>query len=142
MARRAFIDAQGWVALKHQNDRHFDAAHQTYQSLIVTRTRLITTNFVLDEAYTLLRREAGHHIAVELGEEVRASQILRVVHIGRNLQEEAWELFKSRDSTLNWSFTDCTSFIVMRRLQIQEAITFDHDFEQAGFVALLRRLSP
>jgi len=97
---------------------------------------------VLDEAYTILRREAGHHIAVELGEEVRASTILRVVHIGHNLQEEAWELFRNRDSTLNWNFTDCTSFVVMWRLQIQEALTFDHDFEQAGFVALLRRLNP
>jgi predicted nucleic acid-binding protein len=141
MNRRAFIDAQGWVALKNPSDRHFEAAHQTYQSLIAVRTRFITTNFVLDEAYTILRRESGHHIAVELGEEVRASKILRVVHIGQNLQEEAWELFKNRDSTLKWSFTDCTSFIVMRRFQIQEAITFDHEFEQAGFVALLRRSS-
>lgn len=138
MKRRVFIDAQGWVALKNQNDRHFEKAHQILQSLAATRTQLITTNFVLDEAYTVLRREAGHHIAVELGEEIRASKTLRVVHIGKKLQEKAWELFKERDSGLNWSFTDCTSFIVMRRLHINEALTFDHEFEQAGFIALLR----
>ena len=136
--QRVFIDAQGWVALKHQNDRHFGIAHQLHQSLIAARMRFITTNFVLDEAYTVLRRAAGHHIAVELGEEVRASNILRVVHIGQNLQEEAWDLFKNRDSALDWSFTDCTSFVVMWRLQIQQALTFDHEFEQAGFIALLR----
>jgi len=138
MRKRAFIDAQGWVALKNENDRHFEIAHQILQSLAAVRTQFITTNFVLDEAYTVLRREAGHHIAVELGEEIRASKTLRVVHIGKNLQEEAWELFKNRNRGLDWSFTDCTSFVVMQRLHIKEALTFDHEFEQAGFIALLR----
>lgn len=138
MRKRAFIDAQGWVALKNENDQYFGKAHQILQSLSAARAQFITTNFVLDEAYTVLRRKAGHHIAVELGEEIRASKTLRVVHIGKNLQEEAWELFKNRNSRLDWSFTDCTSFVVMQRLHIKEALTFDHEFEQAGFIALLR----
>ena len=79
MKRIVFIDAQGWVALKNENDRHFEKAHQILLSLAVARTQFITTNFVLDEAYTVLRREAGHHIAVEPGEEIRASKTLRVV---------------------------------------------------------------
>jgi predicted nucleic acid-binding protein len=57
------------------------------------------------------------------------------------LQEEAWELFKSRNNGLDWSFTDCTSFAVMQRLQIKESLTFDREFEQAGFIALLRNTS-
>ena len=79
MKKRTFIDAQGWVVLKNENDQHFEKAHQILQSLAVARAQFITTNFVLDEAYTVLRREAGHHIAIELGEEIRASKTLRVV---------------------------------------------------------------
>jgi len=37
-----------------------------------------------------------------------------------------------------WSLTDCISFVVMRRHDITEALTGDHHFEQAGFIALLK----
>ena len=37
-----------------------------------------------------------------------------------------------------WSVTDCTSFVVMRRRRIVEALTADTDFRQAGFTPLLR----
>ena len=38
----------------------------------------------------------------------------------------------------NWSLTDCASFILMEEMDITEALAHDRDFEQAGFVALLR----
>jgi len=38
----------------------------------------------------------------------------------------------------NWSLTDCISFVVMQDHGITEALTGDHHFEQAGFVALLK----
>ena len=37
-----------------------------------------------------------------------------------------------------WSLTDCASFLVMEERDIREALAYDRDFEQAGFVALLR----
>jgi len=37
-----------------------------------------------------------------------------------------------------WSMTVCTSFVVMQELGLREALTADHHFEQAGFVALLK----
>jgi predicted nucleic acid-binding protein len=37
-----------------------------------------------------------------------------------------------------WSFTDCVSFCVMKELRLNEALTTDQHFEQAGLVALLR----
>ena len=39
----------------------------------------------------------------------------------------------------NWSVTDCISFLAMRERRIVEALTTDHHFEQAGFVALLKQ---
>ena len=38
-----------------------------------------------------------------------------------------------------WSLTDCISFVLMRERSVHEALAYDHHFEQAGFVALLRR---
>lgn len=47
------------------------------------------------------------------------------------------ELYAARGDK-EWSLTDCLSFVVMRRRDIAEAVTGDHHFEQAGFVALLK----
>jgi predicted nucleic acid-binding protein len=37
-----------------------------------------------------------------------------------------------------WSLTDCITFAVMAREGLTDALTGDHHFEQAGFVALLK----
>ena len=37
-----------------------------------------------------------------------------------------------------WSLTDCISFVVMKQRNLQDALTGDHHYEQAGFTALLK----
>lgn len=37
-----------------------------------------------------------------------------------------------------WSLTDCISFVVMEDAGVQQALTGDQHFEQAGFTALLK----
>ena len=46
-------------------------------------------------------------------------------------------LFASRPDK-HWSLTDCISLVVMEELGLSEAMTADHHFEQAGYVALLK----
>ena len=48
----------------------------------------------------------------------------------------AWQVFR-RFSDKEWSFTDCTSKVVMDRLGITTAFTFDHHFRQFGAVTLV-----
>jgi len=50
---------------------------------------------------------------------------------------EGLELFANRPDK-DWSLTDCISFVVMQKEGITEALTGDHQFEQAGLVALLK----
>jgi len=50
---------------------------------------------------------------------------------------EGLALFDSRRDKA-WSLTDCISFVIMWRDGLDEALTSDHHFEQAGFRALLR----
>jgi hypothetical protein len=47
------------------------------------------------------------------------------------------ELYDERGDKA-WSRTDCISFVVMHDLDLRDALTADHHFEQAGFVALLK----
>ena len=50
-------------------------------------------------------------------------------------EDAAWDLFQKRRDKTYW-FTDCTSFVVMRRLGLEAAITLDDDFRREGFSAL------
>jgi predicted nucleic acid-binding protein len=58
-------------------------------------------------------------------------------HLDMGLYEEGMKLYASRPDK-EWSLTDCISFIIMQREKITGALTGDHHFEQAGFVALLK----
>jgi predicted nucleic acid-binding protein len=46
----------------------------------------------------------------------------------------AWEIFARFNVAKEWSFTDCTSYAVMKQLGITEVFAFDHHFTQMGFV--------
>ena len=53
------------------------------------------------------------------------------------IYDQGFALFSARLDK-EWSMTDCISFAVMQREGLNEALTADHHFEQAGFVALLK----
>jgi len=63
---------------------------------------------------------------------------VEVVWSSRWLFDQAVELHVTRPDRF-WSLTDCASFVVMQQRGIQQALTYDRHFEQAGFEALLRR---
>jgi predicted nucleic acid-binding protein len=92
--REVFMDTSGWVALKHKGDTFWQAATTLHRALLTAGARYVTSNSVLDKAYTLLLNRAGHHVAVELGEEMRASRLVTVVRIAAEWEDEAWQMFK------------------------------------------------
>ena len=135
--RFIFVDTSAWVALKHKGDSLWQQATTLNRALLASGAHYVTSNFVLDETYTLLRLRAGHHIALELGEEIAQSRLLTVIHVSETLESEAWLIFK-RYNDKEFSFTDCTSFGIMRQRNIYEAFTNDHHFEQVGYQVLLK----
>jgi hypothetical protein len=84
-----------------------------------------------DSRYTIIRLRAGHAVAAEFGEAVRAGRVLRVEYLSRETLETAWQIFKAFGDK-EFSFTDCTRFALMGRLQISAAFTFDEHFRQYG----------
>jgi len=80
---------------------------------------------------------AGHHLAVELGEKIAQSRLIMVVRVSETLKTEAWQIFK-RYHDKKFSFTDYTSFAIMRQQNVYEAFTNDHHFEQFGCQVLLK----
>lgn len=100
-------------------------------SLLKSGKLLVTTDYILDESYTVIRFRAGRHIAVQFGQAVRGSNLLRVEYLTPELIEKAWHLFRT-SSDHEFSFTDCTSFVLMEHLKIKTALTFDAHFQEYG----------
>jgi predicted nucleic acid-binding protein len=133
-----FADTQGWAALSNKKDQFHQRALTIKNKLISQHTKFITSNFILDETYTLLLTRIGHSAAVKFGEMIRRTPSVEVIHVTESIEEKAWQIFK-RYSDKTFSFTDCTSFVIMQKLGITDVFTNDHNFEQMGFIILLKK---
>ena len=65
---------------------------------------------------------------------MRRGGILRVVPIVQSLFDDAWDVFARFNSDKQWSFTDCTTYTVMKQMGITEVFGFDRHFDQMGFI--------
>ena len=126
-----FVDTSAFLALENRRDLYHSKALLFKDTCLKTGQTLITSDYVLDESYTIIRLRAGHTIAVQFGESLRKSQFIRIEHIIPEIIEEAWRLFKKFEDH-DFSFTDCTSFALMERLNISNAFTFDAHFQEYG----------
>jgi predicted nucleic acid-binding protein len=134
-----FVDTSGWGNLIDSAQPHHSQAATIYRAARQQERKIITTNYIIVELVALptspLRVSRSKTVAFIDG--LRTSPYVEFVHVDLILQEQAWQLFKSREDKL-WSLVDCTSFVVMKQRSILEAVTTDHHFEQAGYVRLLR----
>lgn len=132
-----FADTTFFVALFAQRDSHHDRAVETIRRVADEAgpsPPMVFTDYVFDELLTTLRfRTRSHKIAADAGRKVLASPLLKMVTIDPQTFEGAWRLFLKR-ADKDWSFTDCTSFNVMEELGLHEALSFDPNFKEAGFM--------
>lgn len=136
-----FVDTSAFVALVDRKDRNHSAAKRTLKALAKARTPLITSTYVADEVITLLRMRLSRSTAVQAGEALLASRWCRLLEVDVATRDSAWHLFVRYDDQM-FSFTDCTSFALMRAFDADEAFTFDRsDFSAAGFTVLPREVS-
>lgn len=133
MRKTIFIDTGAFLALANLADQYHEAAVRCFETLRASSVLFVTTNFVLDETYTRLKKKAGLRVAVAFGEKIKSSRQIRIFSVEGTLEKMAWEIFQ-RYSDQPFSYTDCTSFALMRRRKIREAFTFDKDFSIFGSV--------
>jgi len=136
--REVFADAGYWIAMLDRNDELHERARTATGQLASCRT--VTTQMVLVEFLNFMGREGEHkrRLACEMVERLEDSPNVEVVPQTSIQFKAAAERYASRLDQ-RWSVVDCASFILMEERGIHEALAHDQDFEQAGFVALLRR---
>jgi predicted nucleic acid-binding protein len=99
--------------------------------------RLVTTAWVLTEFANHMNDPRNRPEFISVLNDLRSDPQVLIVPPDQGLFDERVQLFDHRPDK-HWSLTDCISFVVMQRERITEALTGDHHFEQAGFVALLK----
>jgi len=132
---RLFIDASALIALEDEDDREHKTALDYREKIRRGETpfrALYSSNYILDEVFTLLRLKLSHEAAVAFGEKIKHSKILRILRVTPEIENTAWQIFKKYGDR-DFSFTDCTSFALMEREAMSTAFTFDKHFQQYGF---------
>jgi uncharacterized protein len=120
-----FVDTSAWFAAYVPSD----PMHRAVQSALAGSDRLVTSDYVLDETLTLLKARGHVDRAQRFGERLFDGRVAQLEYVVPADVQQAWIMFASyRDK--QWSFTDCVSFAVMKRLGIASAIALDEHFDQ------------
>lgn len=127
-----FLDTGYLIALEAVDDQYHQAVKQHWQNLLKSLPQLITTSYVFTETVTFFNNNKCHSKAVEVGNSLLQSHSVKFIHIDETLFNDGW-LYLKKHSDKSYSLTDCISFIVMNKLQIENAFTLDKHFTQAGF---------
>jgi uncharacterized protein len=131
---KVFADTYYYLALLvERNDSHQLALDVTEQ----LRGPIVTTSWVLMEFANAVSKSRRRHYFPSLLADLKQNPQVTIIPPDEALFNEGAELYRQRPDK-DWSLTDCISFLVMEREGITEALTGDHHFEQAGFVALLK----
>lgn len=125
-----FADTSFWIGLQVVRDHRHPDATRLWQH---DQSPVRTSNLVLGETWTWLRRKAGHGAAVRFLDHVQRSIRVSVAVVDDTIDERALAWLRLRDERV-YSYVDATSFEIMRRERISEALAFDGDFASAGFV--------
>ena len=130
---RYFVDTSFLVSRFNHRDANHAAAIGFLQSRSTRPMRWIISDYVFDETVTtVLATTRRRDLAEEVGETILRSPIVQMDRIDEALFDDAWDLFRRRKDKF-WSFTDCSSFALMRRRGIPRALTFDGNFAESGF---------
>ena len=135
MKRSLFVDSSAWYAVADRDDVYHSRTVACLTSSLSAYARLVTTNHVVGESYTLIRMRLGHAAAQQFLKSLDQSHRVQRVFVTLEHEEAAFVLLR-RYADHDFSFVDATSFVVMKGLGLRDAFTFDRHFAALGFTML------
>ena len=127
-----FVDAGAFLGLYNTRDQYHRVASEGWDKLRKQHEIIVTSNWVLNEILTLLARRAGYSIAAERAHAVYLSSYITILRSSHEDELEAISLLE-KFADQGVGFSDCVSFVLMRKRHIQTVFSFDRHFTFAGF---------
>jgi predicted nucleic acid-binding protein len=128
---KLLIDTWGWVAVADRRDPGHEAAteifHQARRS-----GGAVTSNFVLDETFTLLFRRRPFEDAWHFTTDVVRSPFIDIQEVTSARFSRTIELRKQFSDKPKISFTDLSTMAIMLELGITDILTADQHFTHVG----------
>lgn len=120
-----FIDSSTFIAYFVSSDTNHNKVQELFNE--ITEQELITSSEVIDETLNWLTRKVSKRITYELGNILLSEDIARIIQTTKDDKLSALGIIK-KYSDYNLSFTDATSFSLIKRLNIKEVFSLDKDF--------------
>jgi predicted nucleic acid-binding protein len=131
-----FIDTSAFYDLVNNRQRRHQEAVAIFRRLGGAGAHLFTTNFVLTEVHALLvGRDKRPDKGSAFLDSIYGSDSIRLIRVDEPDEQRARALLARYQDKL-FSFVDATSFVIMERLKITHAFSFDDDFTQYGLITL------
>lgn len=123
-----FVDTGAWFARFVPDDPDHAAVVNWFA---LNSDLLVTSDYCVDETLTLLAMRKRTKLALEVGRALFEESLARLHFLTRDQLARSWILFQQRAAS-GWSFTDCTSKIVIDDLGVSTAVALDEHFRQFG----------
>jgi len=132
-----FVDTSGWLLYADQGLPLHSEVMEIVSTIIQQNKTIVTTNYIVSELVALLtsRLRVPRAQLIQIIDLIKTNPHLETIHIDSETDAESWDLLKRRVDKA-WSLVDASSFVIMQRYGITQAITADHHFTQAGFIRL------
>ena len=129
-----FADTSALYAVLDADDEFHGRAREAWSSLLLSQEgALVTTNYVLVEVFALVQARLGMAAVRGLSDDLLP--VVRTIWVTEEDHRGAVQALLAADRRV-LSLVDCSSFVVMRRLGLKVAFTFDEDFRRQGFGAV------
>ena len=129
-----FLDTSFLVAFYNKGDKNHSKARRLISDADKS-TAFVISDYVFDEILTVLLVRGGKSMSVEAGRKILEDEMVDILQIDEDIFEKAWLVYQSFLDK-EWSFTDCTSYVLMKNLSIVTGASFDDHFNQFGFITV------
>jgi predicted nucleic acid-binding protein len=127
-----YIDTGAFISRHLAKDQYHGPSVAFWNVIAKKSESCVTSNFVLDETFTLLGRRGGYAFAAQRARNIYTSEMINIIRPHQEDELKAVDLFE-KYSDQKLSFTDCISIVLMQSRKIKRVFTFDHHFHILGY---------
>jgi uncharacterized protein len=131
---KIFLDTSFLVAFYNKEDKNH-AQTRNFMANADQSLFCLISDYIFDEILTVLLVRGGKFLSIEAGSKILEDARIDLLQIDTEVFDKAWLVYQSF-SDKQWSFTDCTSYVLMKNLSIHTGASFDNHFDQFGFITV------